>query len=104
MWLPGGGRPHRAAPTQNDGPTHSFGIDTLVGCAPRTNKSGAQVHPTTLSAKGDSTLCAVLRMKLTVTEIACGHNTAFLIVPHDACRTKRTLAHYKPRGSLSSLC
>src|SRR5439155_22610632 len=30
MWLPGGGRPHRAAPTQNDGPTHSFGIDTLL--------------------------------------------------------------------------
>ena len=30
MWLPGGGRPHRAAPRQSDGPTHSFGIDTLL--------------------------------------------------------------------------
>jgi hypothetical protein len=26
---------------------HRFGVDTLVGCAPRTNKSGAQVPPTT---------------------------------------------------------
>src|SRR5438477_12541832 len=30
MWLPGGGRPHRAAPTQNNCPTHSFGIDTVL--------------------------------------------------------------------------
>jgi hypothetical protein len=26
--------------------THNFRVDTAVGCAPRTNKSGAQVHPT----------------------------------------------------------
>src|SRR5882724_4233994 len=26
---------------------HSFNVDALIGCAPRTNKSGAQVHPTT---------------------------------------------------------
>ena len=30
MWLPGGGRPHRAAPTKNDCPTHHGGIDTAL--------------------------------------------------------------------------
>src|SRR6266571_4670519 len=31
MWVPGGGRPRRAAPTKNDFPTHRFGIDTVLG-------------------------------------------------------------------------
>src|SRR5437762_9726629 len=55
MWLPGGGgRPHRAAPTQNDGPTHSFEIDTgLVACALRTERGGrkgGRAHPELFTA------------------------------------------------------